>query len=71
MRFGSGRGASISPSCDGNKPIAWITNISVVNCTFDRSVRGVRIKTSANSTTGPGCHGRATDILYKDITMRV
>ena len=27
------------------------------------------MKTSANSTTGPGCHGAISNVVYKDITM--
>ena len=68
MEFGSGRGASIAPGCRDDQR-AWITNITVQNSTFTRSTRGVRIKTSANSTNGPGCHGGMSDILYRDIKM--
>ena len=68
MEFGSGRGASISPGCNNDKR-AWLTNITVRDSTFTRSTRGVRFKTAANSTSGPGCHGGASNVLFKDITM--
>ena len=68
VAFGSGRGAVVAPPCNRG-PSSWLTNITVRDCSFNRSVRGVRIKTVANSTVGPGCHGHVTDVLYKDITM--
>ena len=68
MRFGSGRGAVVAPGCKNDR-MAFLTNITVRDCTFTRSSRGVRIKTSANSTTGPGCHGRMSNIVYRDLTM--
>lgn len=67
MEFGSGRGAGISPGCNTER--SWITNITVRDSTFTRSNRGVRIKTSANATTGPGCHGRASNIVFRDLVM--
>lgn len=68
MHFGSGRGASIAPGCADDRR-AWIHNITVRNSVFTRTNRGVRIKTSANATTGPGCHGRASDVVFRDLTM--
>lgn len=50
-------------------PTSWLTNITVRECSFNRTVRGVRIKTVANSTAGPGCHGHVTNLLYKDLAM--
>jgi len=69
MEFGSGRGVSISPGCNASSNRAWITNITVRHCTFNRTNRAIRIKTSANSTVGPGCHGGASNVLYHDLTM--
>ena len=68
MQFGSGRGASIAPGC-GNDRRAWLTNITVRNCSFNRTSRGVRIKTSANSTSGPGCHGGISNVSYQHLSM--
>ena len=58
----------VAPPCNRGQS-SFLTNITVRDCSFNRSVRGVRIKTVANSTVGPGCHGHVTDVLYKDITM--
>lgn len=72
MVFGAGRGASISPSCNGSLPSAWLTNSTVRNCSFDRSVRGVRIKVSAGSTApggSGGCHGSLSNVLYSNLRM--
>jgi hypothetical protein len=41
----------------------------VRDSTFTRTTRGVRIKTRANATTGPGCHGRATGIVFQNLRM--
>ena len=76
MTFGSGRGASISPGCKGDTR-SHITNITIRDSTFTRTNRGVRIKTSANSTTAtgghdvhhPGCVGSATNVLYQNLRM--
>jgi hypothetical protein len=68
MAFGSGRGASLAPGCNDDRR-AWLTNITVRDSVFTRTNRGVRIKTRANATNGPGCHGRATQILYQNLRM--
>jgi polygalacturonase len=62
--FGTGHGVSIGSNTQGG-----VSNLDVVNCSFNGTVYGIRMKSDTNSSGGSGQGGVAQNLTYANITM--
>ncbi len=61
--FGSGHGLSI-----GSNTSAGVSNLTVINCTFNGTEYGIRLK-SDNAGSSPGAGGLVQNLFYSNIGM--
>jgi polygalacturonase len=62
--FGVGHGVSI-----GSNTAGAVSNLTVINCTFNGTDYGIRMKSSTNSSGGSGQGGLAQNLSYLNLGM--
>jgi hypothetical protein len=62
--FGVGHGVSI-----GSNTAGGVSNLTVINCTFNRTDYGIRMKSNDNTSGGSGEGGIAQNLSYLNIGM--
>ena len=62
--FGTGHGVSIGSNTEGG-----VSNLNVVNCTFNGTEYGIRMKSDNASSGGSGQGGLAQNLTYANLTM--
>lgn len=62
--FGTGHGVSL-----GGNTLGGVSNLTVINCSFNGTVYGIRMKSDNNSSGGSGEGGIAQNLSYLNLTM--
>jgi polygalacturonase len=62
--FGSGHGVSIGSNTQGG-----VSNLTMINCTFNGTDNGIRLKSDNNSSGGSGQGGITQNLFYYNIGM--
>ena len=62
--FGTGHGVSVGSNTQGG-----VSNLTVINCTFNNTDNGIRLKSDNNSSGGSGEGGITQNLNYYNLTM--